>query len=268
MATDEHVSDRATGKPLRFDVVGQDAATAGGVRGSDSTQMYIRVILARPVPADGGEAQMLIDKTYRGRDEATSPAAISIVFTRPLGIKRNAVVLPAGYGRSRATIRRRCFRRRAGGWGSASGTTRPPRPRSHCVRCPRVGCPPRIPHRALIARSPHGWMSARIRVARSCLLSAAAGDATFDLYHDYTESRASTSTYINEVRPWSTVAKPSARNLDTGEDLQVGDPQRGCDHPGQARREGCDTSKRGGGVSLCAGGGGRLDAHSHVRDVH
>ena len=41
----------------------------------------------------------------------------------------------------------------------------------------------------------------------------------FDLYHDYTESRAGTSTYVNIVRPGSTVAKPSARNLDTGEEL-------------------------------------------------
>ena len=41
----------------------------------------------------------------------------------------------------------------------------------------------------------------------------------FDLYHDYTESRPGTSTYLNVVRAGSTVANPSARNLDTGEDL-------------------------------------------------
>jgi hypothetical protein len=42
----------------------------------------------------------------------------------------------------------------------------------------------------------------------------------FDLYHDYTESRPGTSTYLNEVRAGSTVSKPSARNLDTGEELK------------------------------------------------
>jgi len=42
----------------------------------------------------------------------------------------------------------------------------------------------------------------------------------FDLYHDYTESRPGTSTYLNIVRAGSTVAKPSAKNLDTGEDLK------------------------------------------------
>ena len=42
----------------------------------------------------------------------------------------------------------------------------------------------------------------------------------FDLYHDYTESRVGTSTYINEVRGGSTVSNPRARNLDTGEELK------------------------------------------------
>src|SRR3954452_12057337 len=53
VASDEHVSDRFTGAPLSFDVVGADVAHAGGVRGGDSTSQYIRVRLARPVPADG-----------------------------------------------------------------------------------------------------------------------------------------------------------------------------------------------------------------------
>src|SRR5215208_463145 len=55
VASDEHVSDRATGKPLEFDVVGAEVARAGGVRTRDSTQTYIRVKLARPVPGNGGE---------------------------------------------------------------------------------------------------------------------------------------------------------------------------------------------------------------------
>src|SRR5262249_24258182 len=42
----------------------------------------------------------------------------------------------------------------------------------------------------------------------------------FDLYHDYTESRPGTSTYINEVRAGSTVSHPRAVNLDTGEPLK------------------------------------------------
>jgi hypothetical protein len=43
----------------------------------------------------------------------------------------------------------------------------------------------------------------------------------FSLYHDYTESREGTDKYLNVVRPGSTVSKPSARILDTGESLKV-----------------------------------------------
>src|SRR5512147_2852406 len=57
VASDERVTDRATGAPLTFDVVNGTVARAAGVRGADSTQEYIRVTLARPVPADGGEAR-------------------------------------------------------------------------------------------------------------------------------------------------------------------------------------------------------------------
>jgi hypothetical protein len=95
VATDEAVFDRMTGEPLRFEVVRGDVARAGGVRGADSTGEYIMVHLARPVAA-GGEARILIDKTY---EDATSymAGADTIVFNRPLGIKKNSLVLPAGY---------------------------------------------------------------------------------------------------------------------------------------------------------------------------
>ena len=42
----------------------------------------------------------------------------------------------------------------------------------------------------------------------------------FDLFHDTTESRPGSSTYLNVVRPGSGASKPSARNLDTGEELK------------------------------------------------
>ena len=95
IATDESVTDRATGQPLKFEVVNGTVARSGGVRGADSTGEYIMVHLARPVP-QGGEQRILIDKTY---EDATSYLAggDTLVFTRPLGIKKNSVVLPAGY---------------------------------------------------------------------------------------------------------------------------------------------------------------------------
>src|ERR1044071_5830873 len=41
IATDESVFDRATGKPLVFDVVGSAIARAGGVRNNDTSETYI-----------------------------------------------------------------------------------------------------------------------------------------------------------------------------------------------------------------------------------
>jgi hypothetical protein len=41
----------------------------------------------------------------------------------------------------------------------------------------------------------------------------------FDLYHDYTEAREGVDRYVNVVRRGSTVSKPSARVLDTGDAL-------------------------------------------------
>src|SRR3954468_11937685 len=82
VASNESVFDRATGKPLVFDEVGVDVARTGGVRSNDTSQKYIRVKLTRPVPADGGEARVLIDKTY---EDAASyyVRGDTIVFTRP-----------------------------------------------------------------------------------------------------------------------------------------------------------------------------------------
>ena len=64
VASDERVSDVATGKPLEFASVSGAVAREGGVRGADSTGEYIRVKLLRPVPKDG-ETRILIDKTDR-----------------------------------------------------------------------------------------------------------------------------------------------------------------------------------------------------------
>jgi hypothetical protein len=94
-ASDEAVYDRATGAPLRFDVVDGATARAGGLASADSATQYIRVELPRPVPRNG-EVRLLIDKTYR--DTASYfVEGPDLVFSRRLGIRRNAVVLPPGY---------------------------------------------------------------------------------------------------------------------------------------------------------------------------
>ena len=79
VATDERAVDRATGKPLRFELV----------KGA------IKVELATPVPK-GGARRIRILKTYADA-KSYYPEGDRIVFDRGLSIRRNAVVLPAGY---------------------------------------------------------------------------------------------------------------------------------------------------------------------------
>src|SRR6059058_2217313 len=95
VASDEHVYDRMTGAPLQFDIASGDVARAGGVRGADSTSQYIRVRLARPVPADG-EARILIDKTYYDPRSYFEENGL-LVFTRSPAINRTPGALPLGY---------------------------------------------------------------------------------------------------------------------------------------------------------------------------
>ena len=96
MATDERVRDRLSGKLLDFSVVGGREAKAGGLADADPDERYIAVQLPRPVPAEG--ARSACSSRRRTRiPRATSWRRNEVVFTRSLGIKRNAVVLPAGY---------------------------------------------------------------------------------------------------------------------------------------------------------------------------
>jgi len=65
---------------------------------------------------------------------------------------------------------------------------------------------------------------------------------SFDLYHDYTESRPGVDRYLNVVRTGSTSSKPSALVLDTGETLRVetvkaDDLRKEGLHPGETEDE-------------------------------
>jgi hypothetical protein len=79
IASDERALDRASGKPLRFELV----------KGA------IKVDLGDPVPKDG-ERRIRIFKTYTD-PKSYHAEGDRIVFDRGLSIRRNAVVLPAGY---------------------------------------------------------------------------------------------------------------------------------------------------------------------------
>ena len=230
-ASDESVVDMASGKPLAFEVVSGADARASGLTRADPQGQYIRVTLARPVP-EGGEARLRIIKTYRDaksyyRDGDT------VVFDRPLGITRNSIVLPAGYELVACNIPSQILeeedgriaisfmnpypvqsplvlRARAFTDGPAPDVTSPVAP-PPAADAPAAGRPM---HRIRV-----GERAFQDREIVYFLLDPATH--AFRLYHDYTERRPGTDKYVNVVRPGSTVADPSARNLDTGEALPV-----------------------------------------------
>ncbi len=213
-ASDESVIDRATGQPLQFSEVGAAEARAGGVRVPNEQQRYIKVTLARPVPANGGEQRILILKTYR--DTASYfTRGDTIVFSRPLGIKRNAVVLPKGYELVSSSFPAQVLQEPDGRVGISFWNSTP----SEAAVVMRA-VPLRAPLAAPARRA--GEMAARLderaHQNREIVYFLQQPEThAFDLYHDYTESRPGVSTYVNVVRAGSTVSAPSAINLDTGE---------------------------------------------------
>src|ERR1700743_3747291 len=96
VASDESVMDAMTGKPLEFHVVnGAETRKDPLMAKADLDTDYIRVTLARPVP-EHGQGRVVILKTYKDAKSYYTDGN-AIVFNRPLGVKRNKVVLPAGY---------------------------------------------------------------------------------------------------------------------------------------------------------------------------
>ena len=72
------------------------------------------------------------------------------------------------------------------------------------------------------AQDPNERLAERARQDREIVYFLKAPEThSFDLHHDYTESREGIATYLNVVRKGSTVSNPSARVLDTGEILRV-----------------------------------------------
>jgi len=97
-ASKERVIERSTGKELQFETVsGKEAKTSGLVPAEtkDDAQ-FIRVHLPGPVPK-GGQTRIRIFKTYTDAASFYLDKDGRLVFERPLGIKRNVVVLPKGW---------------------------------------------------------------------------------------------------------------------------------------------------------------------------
>ena len=222
VVSDERVTDAMTGKPLTFDIVGASVAREGGVRNADSTTQYIRVKLACPVPRDG-EVRILIDKTYY--DTASYRVqGDTLVFDRPLGIKRNAVVLPVGYELASVNFPSQVIQEPDGRLKMAFLNNTPSEAPLQ-IRARRTATPA-VATTSLSAEQ-RRRLDERAHQTREIVYYLQQPEThAFDLYHDYTETRPGIDRYLNVVRAGSAVSRPHAILLDTGEELRF-EIQRG-----------------------------------------
>ncbi len=209
VASEERVIDLATGKPLEHETVSAEAARADGVTGNEADQ-YLRVHLARPVPAGGGGGRILIDKTYEDAASYRMQADGGIVFARPLGIKRNTVVLPTGYELVACNVPSQVLqdpdgRVRISFWNDSAAQA------PLVLKARRAKGPPAAPG-AVTA-----MVADRAHQSRDIVYDLHQPEThAFSLYHDYTEARPGTDHYVNVVRTGSVVQDPGGRDLDTG----------------------------------------------------
>lgn len=225
IASDERVSDPMTGQPLEWEVVGGDQARAEGHPRAEADTEYIKVRLARPVPANG-QARVLIDKTYKDA-ESYKPDGDGLVFERPLGIRRNSIVLPLGYALVSCNVPSQVLTT-DDGRVMVSFMNPGPAAAPLVVRA-RRGLKPFKPS-ASIAPGPTVTVTLPSQASR--LVERAHQDReivyflqepsthAFSLHHDFTETRPGADHYVNVVRPGSRVSNPSALLLDTGAELK------------------------------------------------
>jgi len=231
VASDESVIDVMTGKPLHFEVVsGADARKDALMPDAEPDTHYIKVTLARPVPANG-EARLVIVKTYEDRKSYYIDGK-TIVFDRPLGIRRNKVVLPAGYEVIGLNVPSQILTEADGriGVSFVNGTESEAPLVLRAAKGAQTGAAaaPRPPTQKRSWESPFEGETEEDRLAERAhqdreivyFLQQPESHA-FALYHDYTESRPGINGYANVVRSGSTASNPSASILDTGEVLQA-----------------------------------------------
>ena len=232
VASDESVIDLASGAPLKFEQISGAAAREAGLTNADLEGEYIKVTLARPVP-EGGEQRIRIIKTYKD-PKSYFKDGDAIVFDRPLGIKRNSVVLPPKYELIACNIPVQILEEPDGRVGVSFANIYPGSAPLVLRGRPFTGDAPAAAPAAKSTPLPAPETAAPARPMNQITVSERAFQDreivyflndpvshSFSLYHDYTEKREGTDKYLNVVRRGSTVSKPSARNLDTGEALKV-----------------------------------------------
>jgi hypothetical protein len=212
VASDEKVTDLATGQPLKFAQVSGESAKTTGLPEADPASDYIRVELARPVPADGGQGRILIEKTYED-PKSYKVEGKDIVFDRGLGIKKNAVVLPLGYVLIACNYPSQVTQEADGRLRISFFNVTPGEAPLKLRAAP--GALSATPTSVKASR-----FGERAKQTRDIVYFLQSPEThAFDLYHDYTEEKAGVSRYVNVVRTGSVATNPSARDLDTGETI-------------------------------------------------
>lgn len=213
-APDDGVLDLMTGNALKFEV--ESAA--------------IRIQLARPVPADGGQARLRITKTYRDASSYRSESG-TLVFSRAVPIRRAAILLPAGFqliecnvpaqvladadGRIRVS-----FMHQAPGSAALVLKAKPGAPTGDAAKPKALTNARSWEAPASQGPTERARLSERAYQDRDIVYFLKQPEThAFSLYHDYTESREGVDKYLNVVRTGSTVSEPSGRILDTGQSL-------------------------------------------------
>ena len=228
IASDESVYDAHLGTPLSFEVVSGAAARQDPLMpDADAATDYIRITLAAPVPQHG-QARLLILKTYKDPKSYYLDGR-ALVFERPLGVRRNKIVLPPGYEvvglTVPAQIRTEQDGRIAVSFLHAGDGAAPLKVRA--VKDAQIAAP-KPPTAQRSWESPFEGGTEEERLAERAhedreivyFLQQPETHA-FSLYHDYTESRAGVNGYANVVRAGSVASHPAATNLDTGETLEA-----------------------------------------------
>ena len=229
VASDESVYDARLGTPLHFEVVsGVEARKDRLVPDADLATDYIRVTLARPVP-EHGQARLLILKTYKD-PKSYYLEGKTIVFNRPLGVKRNKVVLPPGYEVVGLTVPSQILTENDGrlaisflhaGAGEAPLVVRASKDAQvGAAAQPKALGTQRSWESPFEGPTEQERLSERAHQDRDIVYFLQQPDThAFSLYHDYTETRPGINGYANVVRAGSVASHPSASILDTGEQL-------------------------------------------------
>jgi hypothetical protein len=175
------------------------------------------------------QGRLVILKTYQD-EKSYYRDGDAIVFTRPLTIRRNKVVLPPGYEVVGLNVPSQILTESDGrlaisfvhpGAGEAPLLVRAVRDaQSGAVAVPQALCTRRSWESPFSGETEQERLSERAHQDREIVYFLQPPEThSFVLYHDYTETRAGVNGYANVVRAGSVASHASAGVLDSGEEL-------------------------------------------------